>query len=84
MEAMKKELYEEYLNLEVIGIIWNNILVDEFDLKWNDINNGQEFSDSEVRKERTNIIQEKLRDDQLDDGLEGTVSDSNVSRHKII
>ncbi|CAG8762911.1 1984_t:CDS:1, partial [Rhizophagus irregularis] len=41
MEAMKKELYEEYLNLEVIGIIWNNILVDEFDLKWNDINNGQ-------------------------------------------
>ena len=32
---MKKELYEEYLNLEYIGIIWNSILVDEFNLKWN-------------------------------------------------
>ncbi|PKB99191.1 hypothetical protein RhiirA5_430141 [Rhizophagus irregularis] len=37
MEDMKKELYEEYLNLEDIGIIWNSIL-DEFNLKWNNIN----------------------------------------------
>ncbi|PKY49611.1 hypothetical protein RhiirA4_465672 [Rhizophagus irregularis] len=37
MEDMKKELYEVYLNLEDIGIIWNSIL-DEFNLKWNNIN----------------------------------------------
>ncbi|CAG8682698.1 uncharacterized protein OCT59_027796 [Rhizophagus irregularis] len=37
MEDMKKELYEEYLNLEDIWIIWNSIL-DEFNLKWNNIN----------------------------------------------
>ncbi|CAG8692863.1 3517_t:CDS:1, partial [Rhizophagus irregularis] len=37
-EAMKKKLYEEYLNLEDIGIIWNSMLVNKFNLKWNNIN----------------------------------------------
>lgn len=36
--AMKKELYEEYLDLKDIRIIWNSLLVDEFNLKWNNIN----------------------------------------------